>query len=317
MSIEGHYPVTAAIRMRLTLLILACGLYGVAAVAGQRGPDAALESEQELILQWRQRRDETLRQEHGWLSLVGLDWLKQGENRVGSSPDNDIRLSGGPDHWGTIVLTDKTLLFKRASDTDVTVDGGMLEQAELVADNAGEPSVVQSGSIAFHVIFRESYAVRVSDSQAPARLNFNGVENYEVQPRWRITGRLVPAEAGQTIDIGNVLGQVSPTPVYGTFEFEWEGATYRLTGLGDESSDSVWFIFADRTSGHGTYGAGRFLYSEGLPQEGRLVVDFNKAYNPPCAFNDYSTCPLPPQENRLDLAVTAGEKDVHPSSKRN
>jgi len=108
-----------------------------------------------------------------------------------------------------------------------------------------------------------------------------------------------------------VLGQVSPTQVLGTFEFERGNSIYRLVGLGDESSDSVWFIFADRTNGHGTYAAGRFLYSEGLPQEGRLVVDFNKAYNPPCAFNEFSTCPLPPQENRLDLAVTSGEKDVH------
>ena len=97
----------------------------------------------------------------------------------------------------------------------------------------------------------------------------------------------------------------------GDVEFERNGKTFRLVALGEEDSESLWIIFADRTSGHGTYGAGRFLYSDGMPENGRLVVDFNKAYNPPCAFNDYSTCPLPPQQNRLDLAVTAGEKDAH------
>jgi uncharacterized protein (DUF1684 family) len=138
------------------------------------------------------------------------------------------------------------------------------------------------------------------------------VPNYDIQPDWRIQGRLVKAKPGQTIEIGNVLGQISATPVYGVFEFEREGKRYELIGLGEESSENVWFIFSDRTSGKDTYGAGRFLYSEGLPVDGRLVVDFNKAYNPPCAFSDYATCPLPPQENRLDLAVTAGEKDAHP-----
>jgi len=284
---------------------------GTGVLAQQTDSGPALAREQETILQWRKNRDASLRQEHGWLTLVGLDWLSEGENRIGRAGDNDIHIPGGPDYWGTIVLTGDRLLFKRATGSDVTVNGAAADEIELVADNAGEPTVVQSGTITFHVIFRESYGLRVSDSQAPARMNFTGVPNYEIQPDWRIEGQLIPAEAGQTIEIGNVLGQVSPTQVLGTFEFERGNSIYRLVGLGDESSDSVWFIFADRTNGHGTYAAGRFLYSEGLPQEGRLVVDFNKAYNPPCAFNEFSTCPLPPQENRLDLAVTSGEKDVH------
>ena len=108
-----------------------------------------------------------------------------------------------------------------------------------------------------------------------------------------------------------VLGQTIESPVFGTFEFERDGKTHRLLGLGTSDSKNLWFIFADRTSGRGTYGAGRFLYSDSMPVNGRLTIDFNKAYNPPCAFNAYSTCPLPPQENRLKLAVTAGEKKYH------
>lgn len=283
-----------------------------ASALADNAPAAA--TEQEQILAWRQSRDEGLRRERGWLTLVGLEWLKSGTNTVGSAPGNDIQLPGGADYWGAIELQDKVLTFSRAPDADVTIDGATLAQVELVADDAGEPTVVQSGTIGFHIIFRESYALRVTDSQATTVLNFKGVENYDIQPEWKIEGHLVAAQEGQAIDIGNVLGQVSANPVYGIFKFEIDDVSYELIGLGDESSESLWFIFADRTNGHGTYGAGRFLYSEGLPSEGRLVVDFNKAYNPPCAFNDYATCPLPPQQNRLDLAVTAGEKDYHATS---
>ncbi|HMB60557.1 MAG TPA: DUF1684 domain-containing protein [Xanthomonadales bacterium] len=263
-------------------------------------------------VQWRQRRDAGLRREHGWLTLVGLEWLNEGENRVGVAAENGVVIPGGPDFWGTIFLEGDSLRFERAEGADVLVDGALVEAAELLADNAGEPTVVQSGTLTFHVIFRESYGVRVSDSQAATRVNFQGIDNFPIQPDWRVEGQLIPAAEGETIEIGNVLGQVSDTPVFGRFEFERDGESYQLIGLGDETSDTLWFIFSDRTSGHGTYGAGRFLYSEGLPENGRLVVDFNKAYNPPCAFNDYSTCPLPPQENRIKLAVTAGEKDFHP-----
>jgi uncharacterized protein (DUF1684 family) len=171
------------------------------------------------------------------------------------------------------------------------VDEATTEQVTLVADDSGKPTTVRSGTFGFYVIFRESYALRVFNSQAPALVNFKGVQNYDIQPDWRILGRLVPASPGQTIDIGNVLGQVSATPVYGVFEFERGGKHYELIGLGDASAENVWFIFSDRTSGKGTYGAGRFLYSEGLPKDGSLVVDFNKAYNPPCAFSHYATCP--------------------------
>ena len=277
-------------------------------VAHAAGITPAFEQE---IRQWRQQRDESLRSAESWLTLVGLEWLRQGTNRVGAGPDNDLRLTVGPDYWGTIEMDGNSLVFIRAAGSNVTVDGATPERAALVADNAGKPTVIRSGSSGFSVIYRESYALRVFDNEAPALLNFKGVPNYDIQPDWRIQGRLVKAKPGQTIEIGNVLGQISATPVYGVFEFEREGKRYELIGLGEESSENVWFIFSDRTSGRETYGAGRFLYSEGLPVDGRLVVDFNKAYNPPCAFSDYATCPLPPQENRLDLAVTAGEKDAH------
>ena len=273
-------------------------------------PESPTLSYGETIQDWRQRRNARLSSDNGWLTLVGLEWLQEGENPVGSGPDNAIRLSGGPANWGTLHVDGDTIRFVAAGSA-VSIDGVEGGEATLVADNAGQPTIVRSGNLSFYVIFRESYALRVKDTQAPTLKAFNGIDTYEIQPDWRYEARFIPAGQGETIEIGNVLGQLNPTPVYGYVEFERNGKTFRLLGLGDEESDSLWFLFADRTSGRETYGAGRFLYSDGLPESGRVVVDFNKAYNPPCAFNDYSTCPLPPQQNRLDLSVTAGEKDFH------
>jgi uncharacterized protein (DUF1684 family) len=273
-------------------------------------PEATISHEQQ-IREWRKARHDRLTSDSGWLTLVGLEWLKHGENRVGSGPSSTARIPGGPEEWGTLYLDGDTLKFVPAEGSGVLVDGAPAEEVFLVADNQGEPTVVSHGDLSFYAIFRESYALRIKDRKARTLQEFSGVSNYEFKPDWRFEGRFIPAEIGQTIEIGNVLGQLSPSPVYGYVEFERAGQTYRLLGLGDEDSESVWFLFADRTSGRETYGAGRFLYSDGMPSNGMLVIDFNKAYNPPCAFSDHSTCPLPPQENRLDLAVTAGEKDYH------
>lgn len=266
---------------------------------------------EDQIKEWRQSRNERLASDNGWMTLVGLEWLNEGENTVGSDPSSSAKIPGGPADWGTLFLDGDELRFVPAAETDVTVNDEKVVEAVLVADNQGTPSVVRSGDLSFYVLFRESYGLRIKDRKAPALLSFSSVPVYPIQPDWRFDARFIPAEEGQTIEIANVLGHLSPTPVYGYAEFERDGKTYRLLGLGDENSESMWFLFADRTSGKETYGAGRFLYSDGLPENGRVVVDFNKAYNPPCAFNDYSTCPLPPQENRLDLVVTAGEKDYH------
>jgi uncharacterized protein (DUF1684 family) len=272
------------------------------------------ENHKEAIEAWRASRHQGLMRPDGWLTLIGLEWLNEGENRVGSAADNDIQLSGGPAYWGTVVLDADKLLFTSAGDESVKINGELLPQSELIPDTEGKATVVSSGNLTFHVIFRESYGLRVKDSQAIALQNFTAVDKYAIDESWRIEGRFIRAEAGTTLEIANVLGQISESHVFGTFEFDMDGKTHRLLGLGSVDSKDLWFIFADRTSGHGTYGAGRFLYSDGMPENERLTVDFNKAYNPPCAFNPYSTCPLPPQENRLDLAVVAGEKDFHPDS---
>lgn len=266
---------------------------------------------EEQIIEWRQKRHDRLADDNGWMTLVGMEWLEEGENTVGSAESSQARIPGGPGHWGTVILQGDQILFRPAAGAGVTVDGKPTGEVRLIADNQGQPSIVRSGDLSFYVIFRESYALRIKDRKAPALLSFNGVPVYDIETEWRMEGPLLKAEPGTTIEIANVLGQTTDEPVFGTFEFERDGQTFSLLALGSETSESLWFIFADKTSGRETYGAGRFLYSDGMPEDGRLVVDFNKAYNPPCAFSDYSTCPLPPQQNRLKLAVRAGEKKYH------
>ena len=263
------------------------------------------------IADWRQRRHERLSSEDGWLTLVGLDWLDSGANRVGSAADNDIVLPGGPAHWGSVLVLGDEIRFQPTASPGVTVNGVPASETVLVADNQGEPTVVASGDLSFYVINRGSYALRVKDRNAPTLVQFTGIANFSIDRSWRFEARFIPAEPGRTIEIADVLGQVNLMPVLGTVEFERDGERYSLLGLAEEGVEALWFLFADRTNGRETYGAGRFLYSDGMPEDGRVVVDFNKAYNPPCAFTEYSTCPLPPQQNRLDLAVTAGEKGFH------
>lgn len=263
------------------------------------------------IEEWRQARHERLASDNGWLTLVGLEWLKEGENAVGSAEGSMARIPGGPENWGVIRVEGDVILFSPAPGSGVTVDGQDVQEVRLIADNQGKPSLVRHGDISFFVINRGSYGLRIKDRKAPGLLEFHGVPQYDIQPGWRVKGNFFRAEQGTTIGIANVLGQTSDSAVFGTFEFEHEGVSHSLLALGSEESLSLWFLLADKTSGRETYGAGRFLYSDGMPEDGQLVVDFNKAYNPPCAFNDYSTCPLPPQENRLRLAVTAGEKKYH------
>lgn len=296
---------------RAGLLVL--GGWSAFCLAGDPGPEVSTASENQSheaqILDWREKRHERLADKDGWLTLVGLEWLRAGENRVGSGSASDIRLPGGPPVWGTIVVDGDSLTFLPAVTDSVTINGKSATESVLVADNAGDPTVVRSGNLSFYVVFRGSYALRVKDTHAPTLLAFTGVDNYPIDSSWRFEARVIPADEGQTIEIANVLGQIESMPVGGTVEFERDGKTYRLLGLKEPGTDALWFLFADRTNGRETYGAGRFLYSDDKPENGRVVVDFNKAYNPPCAFNDHSTCPLPPQQNRLDLAVTAGEKN--------
>ena len=261
------------------------------------------------IEKWRVERVDRLKRPDGWLSLVGLHWLSEGSQTVGSGKDNDVVLAVGPERLGKITLADKKVSIQLADGVEAKLGDTDARQAELAPDSSGAPTLVTFGNANFLVIERwGKYALRVKDADAKTRTGFLGIDYYDIDPAWRYEARFEPHPAGKTIEIANVVGTIEPMPNPGAVVFERDGKTHRVEAV-DEGDGMLFLIFADRTSGKETYGAGRFLYAE-PPAEGSstVVLDFNAAYNPPCVFTPYATCPLAPPENRLDLAVTAGEK---------
>ncbi|MDR6642509.1 uncharacterized protein (DUF1684 family) [Luteibacter sp. 1214] len=258
----------------------------------------------------RASRLETLKAPAGWLSLIGLEWLQPGANRVGSATDNDIVLKAGPAHLGVVTLDDTgNVTLEVARSSGVLVDGREVQRATLVDDggNGGKATEVRFGSANFFVIARDGKkALRVKDENAETRTHFVGLDYFPVDPSWRVEAEWVPFDPPHEIEIGSVLGTIDKEKVPGKAVFTRDGHAYELFPI-QEEPDSLFFVFADRTSGKETYGAARFLDTP-LAKDGKLVLDFNEARNPPCAFTPYATCPLAPPENRLDVRVTAGEK---------
>jgi uncharacterized protein (DUF1684 family) len=267
------------------------------------------------IEQWRNEELAALKAPDGWLSLIGLEWLKVGANRVGSGADNDIVLQAGPAKLGTITLAaDGGVRIELYPASGARIDDTDAHQATLVDDVdarkvGAEPTKVSFGHANFYVIDREGRkGLRIKDADAPARTQFGGLDFFPIDPSWRIVADWVPFNPPHPLKIGDVLGSVSTKDVPGKAVFQRNGHTYELLPYQEEPGGQLFFVMADQTSGKQTYGAGRFLRAE-LPKDGKVVLDFNRAYNPPCAFTPYATCPLAPPENRLALAVTAGEKN--------
>ena len=298
-----------------TSLFVAAAILGVATVQA-----ADIDSYKQGIEQWQAGRVERLTAPDGWLSLIGLEWLQPGANRVGSAADNDIVLSAGPAHLGVVTLAaDSGMRIVLDKDSGATVDGKAVTDAALVDDlHAGTdaaPTRVAFGSASFYVIDRDGRkGLRVKDTQAPTRQHFLGIDAFPIDPSWRIEATWVPAQPGETLEMGSVIGTIDKYPVPGKLEFTRDGRPFEILPVIEVPGDTQYFIvFADRTSGKETYGAARFLYID-PPKDGKVVLDFNKAYNPPCAFTPFATCPLAPPENRLDLRVTAGEKNYRGSN---
>ena len=264
---------------------------------------------------WRDQRKADLTQPDGWTSLIGLHWIDPGAHYLGSDADNGIRLAMGPAHMGMLDLKAGTLRFVPEAGASLVLDGEPLKRGATMRadDDAAGPSklVFDDGKGIATVIKRGGrHALRVKHADAATRLGFKGLDYWPAQAEWKVVGRFVPHPAGKTLPIANIIGTTDEVPNPGAVEFERDGRTHRLEAL-DEGSEGLFLVFADRTSGHGSYGAGRFLDAPKPDAQGRVVLDFNQSYNPPCAFTPFATCPLPPSENRLDVAITAGEKNYH------
>lgn len=265
----------------------------------------------EEVEQWKSKRLASLKGEDGWLSLVGLHWLKEGENKIGSDPSSEVPLPEGksPRVAGSIFLNGGATKIEARPDSGITSEGKPVTTLELKSDADGKPTVLKLGTLTFHVIKRgERLGVRVKDSASSERTNFRGLEYFPTDERWRVEARFEPHNPPKSIPIVNVLNMEEDTPSPGALVFEVNGQTYRLDALTEEGEPQFFVIFADQTSGKETYGAGRYLYAGPPDSQGRLLIDFNKAYSPPCAFTKYATCPLPPEQNKLLVRVEAGEK---------
>jgi uncharacterized protein (DUF1684 family) len=245
----------------------------------------------------------------GWLTVVGLDWLKAGDNTLGTAADNTIKLAGGPPYLGTVTLAaDGKVTFTPSAGALVEVDG-QKGPAELRYRGDEKPSVVNSGTLTFFVIQRsEKIGLRVKDSAAAARAHFLGLDYFPTDPAWRIEATWVPFEKPREVNITNIIGQVSPASVPGKAVFTKDGHAYELLPIDEGANEPLFFVVSDLTSGEETYGACRFVYAD-QPKDGKVVLDFNLAQSPPCAFTKFATCPLPPKENRMPVRVTAGEKN--------
>jgi|SRR5580693_995042 uncharacterized protein (DUF1684 family) len=314
-------------RFAVAALLCAAALPGRGAAAGDAAPidPAAYQKE---IASWRAERVAGLKHENGWLSLIGLFWLEEGENRMGSDPGTRVVLPAGkaPAQVATLVRRGDKVTLQPAPgltppleveiEARGTTKGAKPRVAPVTAalevrpDAAKEgATILHLGPLTFWVIARgDKLGVRLKDAQAPAFAAFKGLDDFPVRPDWRVVARFEPYQPPKPIPIANILGQVQDQPALGAVVFERDGKSYRLDALQESEDGKLFIIFADQTNGRETYGAGRFLSTDEVPRDGKVVVDFNKAYNPPCAFSAYATCPLPPRQNRLALRVEAGEK---------
>jgi hypothetical protein len=264
------------------------------------------------IEKWRADRIRRLTAEDGWLSVVGLSWLEEGDNSVGSAAANRVVLPRlAPERLGTIRLSRGKAVLTVAPGVAVTHDGKPIGTIELRSDADGKPTVVRHGTLSFYLIQRsDRLGVRVKDGASAARKAFHGIDSYPVSAAWRLTARFAPHQPKKALPIPNVLGTVTQELSPGAVVFTIGGSEYRLDAVEEEGTDELFLIFGDRTNGAETYGAGRFLYAPRPGPDGKTVVDFNKAYNPPCAFTAFATCPLPPPQNRLPIRIEAGEKHM-------
>jgi hypothetical protein len=297
-------------------LVLAC-------ILGAGAADTSTPNDwQKNLLAWRADYAKNLQKPDGWLTLIGLHWLKQGENSVGSAAGNSIVLKSQAVPYLGVVRLDKDAIqlssSKEGYPKGLQVDGKAPQNPQpLASDTSGKPSRITIATLMVTVIHRgDAYALRVKDSQAPTRTGFHGLKWYPPDPALRVQAQWVPYNPPLKRKIPTVLGTETEAVVPGKAEFMLNGQKLSLEPILESPEDKeLFFIVRDTTSLDKTYGAGRFLYTQfpdhGLTQPGSLTLDFNYLENPPCAYTPYATCPLPPPQNRLQVALPGGEQRYH------
>ena len=322
MPVLNHRPLTASRLARSCILrVVPLSFLGTALivflcipsfVAGRveaaPGDDGSGKAYVREIKDWRDAREERLKGDGGWLAVAGLFWLEEGVSRIGSDPSSEVRLPEGsaPELAGTLTRDGASITVRIEPGVAATIDGRPVTSHLMRPDSSGSPDVLEIDDLTMYVIERGGrYGIRLKDLNSRMRREFTGLRWYPVRSMHRIEGRLVPYEQPKEIPIPTVLKTTEPMTSPGYVVFTIGETEVRLDPV-LEGSDRWWFIFSDGTSGRETYPGGRFLKSA-LPIDGRVVLDFNYAYNPPCAYTPFATCPLPPMQNRLEIPIEAGE----------
>ena len=272
------------------------------AVAGQQGNYIT------AVDAWRAQQERNLSADDGWLTVTGLFFLGEGENPFGTSPLNDIVLPEGPSEAGVFVLANRRVILQAATGHKLTVNGEQVTKTEIYPRKERADITIDDLTLFVHHSGHR-LAIRMRDANSALRQSFTGRRWYPVDKAYRVPARFVPHDSPIKVTVQNILGDVETLTSSGSVMLSLNGEKIEMLPV--DSEGQLWFIFRDLTSGTETYTAARFLYAD-APENGWTVVDFNKAYNPPCAFNPYTTCPLPPKPNRLRVRVEAGELDYSP-----
>ncbi|HEV2350103.1 MAG TPA: DUF1684 domain-containing protein [Terriglobia bacterium] len=265
-------------------------------------------SYQAEIEKWRHEREVGLKADGGWLTVAGLFWLKEGENTVGAGPSNAIVLPKGSAaaSVGVFEFHDGQTQFQAAPGVHILVNGNPATLATLKSDTSDAPDMIQAGDLTMFVIQRgKRFGIRLRDKNSAMRKAFTGLKFFPPDQRYRVVAKFTPYHPPKKIPIPNILGDTEEEASPGYVEFTLNGHACRLDPVTE--GDTLFFIFKDLTSGKETYPSGRFLNTP-MPENGEVTLDFNKAYNPPCAFTPYATCPLPPKQNQLAIRIEAGER---------
>jgi len=294
----------------MAMLVAGCGGKTPEPAAAVRDdPAFALQQQQ-----WRMQRYTELTAADGWTALVGLHWLEHKAHYIGRGPGSGIRLAVGPDKLGMVSRQGDRWSFTPERGVALNVDGKPLTgRIAFNSDHDVQPTRIafDQGKGQLSLIHRgERFALRIKHAEAASRTGFTGLEYWPGGADWQVRARFLPHPAGRTLPIVDITGLTTAMPNAGTVTFERDGQMYRLEAIAEPGAP-LFLIFADRTSGHGSYPAGRYLDTDAPGPDGHVLVDFNHAYNPPCAFTPFATCPLAPPENRLDLRVDAGERAYH------
>ena len=290
----------------LTALVVA--IVGWTSAATAQGPVNKAAYDVASLVKFRADHEASLRTDTGWLTVAGPHFLNQGENSVGRGPANDIVLDlpGVPDQGAIIVLKGDQPYIKAVPGRTVTVNDQPVREAPLQRSGLGKPAdIVSFGRVNFFVHYSgPRLALRVRDLDSPLRTGFKGLRWFAPNQAYRVMARFTPYPAPKVMDMPNILGDLEPFTIVGTVSFTLGGMAHEMVAW--RSGQRLWFVFRDLTSGKETYPAARFLYQP-FPAPGEFPLDFNYAQNPPCGYNPYTTCPLPPPQNRLKVSVAAGE----------